>query len=65
MYRVGIDIGGTNLRCAIFDNDMQIIKRYKTPNDKNKNAEENLKPMIKKSEQLLKLVYQIYLTYLF
>lgn len=46
MYRVGIDIGGTNLRCAIFDNDMQIIKRYKTPNDKNKNAEENLKPMI-------------------
>lgn len=46
MYKVGIDIGGTNLRCAIFDNNMNMVKHYKTPNDKNKNAEENLKPMI-------------------
>lgn len=46
MYRVGIDIGGTNLRCAIFDDNMSMIKHYKTPNDKNKNAEENLKSMI-------------------
>lgn len=46
MYKVGIDIGGTNLRCAIFDNNMNMVKHYKTPNDKNKNAEENLKSMI-------------------
>lgn len=46
MYKVGIDIGGTNLRCAIFDERMQMVKHYKTPNDKEKNAQENLKEMI-------------------
>jgi glucokinase len=46
MYKVGIDIGGTNLRCAIFNEEMKMIKHYKTPNDKSKNAKENLKPMI-------------------
>lgn len=46
MYKVGIDIGGTNLRCAIFNERMEMVKHYKTPNDKTKNAEENLAPMI-------------------
>lgn len=46
MYKVGIDIGGTNLRCAIFNDRMEMVKHYKTPNDKQKNAEENLAPMI-------------------
>lgn len=46
MYRVGIDIGGTNLRCAIFDADMKMVKVYKTPNDKSKDAAENLSEMI-------------------
>jgi len=46
MYKIGIDIGGTNLRCAIFDENMKMVKHYKTPNDKKKNAEENLAPMI-------------------
>ena len=46
MYKVGIDIGGTNLRCAIFDGNMKKVDYFKTPNDKNKNAEENLKDMI-------------------
>lgn len=46
MYKVGIDIGGTNLRCAIFNEKMVMVKHYKTPNDKNKNAQENLKDMI-------------------
>lgn len=46
MYKVGIDIGGTNLRCAIFDEHMQMVKYYKTPNNKEKNAQENLKEMI-------------------
>ena len=46
MYKVGIDIGGTNLRCAIFDERMNMVDHFKTPNDKTKNAEENLKAMI-------------------
>ncbi len=46
MYRVGIDIGGTNLRCAIFNEKMEMVKHYKTPNDKTKNAQDNLKEMI-------------------
>lgn len=46
MYKVGIDIGGTNLRCAIFDADMKMVEHYKTPNDKTKNASENLADMI-------------------
>lgn len=46
MFTVGIDIGGTNLRCAIFDQFHEMVKYYKTPNDKSKDATENLKPMI-------------------
>lgn len=46
MYKVGIDIGGTNLRCAIFDERMKMVDHFKTPNDKTKNAEENLEDMI-------------------
>ena len=47
MYRVGIDIGGTNLRCAIFDEDLNKVDYFKVPNDKNKNASENLDEMVK------------------
>ncbi len=46
IYRVGIDIGGTNLRCAIFDENVQMVQHYKTPNDKTKKAKENLAGMI-------------------
>lgn len=46
MYKVGIDIGGTNLRCAIFDEHMKMVKHYKTPNDKEKDAAKNLEGMI-------------------
>ena len=45
-YRVGIDIGGTNLRCAIFNDNMEKVDYYRTPNDKNKTASENLKEMV-------------------
>ena len=34
MKRVGIDIGGTNLRCAIFDENHQLIDKFKCPNNK-------------------------------
>ena len=46
MYKVGIDIGGTNLRCAIFDDRYNIVDRYKTPNDPTLGAEKNLAPMV-------------------
>lgn len=42
MKRVGIDIGGTQLRCAIFDEEGNIIEKFKIPNDQSKSAEENL-----------------------
>ncbi|MEE0966408.1 MAG: ROK family protein [Bacilli bacterium] len=46
MFKVGIDIGGTNLRCAIFDEGMNKVEYFKCPNNKSKKAEENLKEMI-------------------
>lgn len=46
-YRVGIDIGGTNLRCAIFDENNVKVDYYRTPNNKEKTASENLTEMVK------------------
>ena len=46
-YRVGIDIGGTNLRCAIFDENNVKVDYYRTPNNKEKTASENLAEMVK------------------
>jgi glucokinase len=41
MYRIGVDIGGTQLRAALFDDDLLIIKRAGFLNDRSKSAEEN------------------------
>jgi predicted NBD/HSP70 family sugar kinase len=30
MYRIGIDIGGTQLRAALLDDEMNIIDSFKT-----------------------------------
>lgn len=46
MYKVGIDIGGTNLRCAIFDENMKMIDVFKTPNDQSLGAEKNCDKLI-------------------
>ena len=46
MYRVGIDIGGTQLRAAVFDEDLSIVERVQFSINKNKNAQENLNPVI-------------------
>lgn len=46
MYKVGIDIGGTNLRCAIFDERMNMIDVFKTPNDQSKGAAANCDKLI-------------------
>ena len=34
-YYIGIDIGGTNLRAALFDKDFTLIDKFKVNNDAN------------------------------
>lgn len=46
MKRVGIDIGGTNLRCAVFDENQNLVEKFKAPNDKSKTVEENIDQLI-------------------
>jgi glucokinase len=47
MYTIGIDIGGTQLRCAVFSEDHTIIKRMKTPNDRKISAQANSGKLVK------------------
>ena len=51
MKRVGIDIGGTNLRCAIFDEQHQLIDKFKCPNNKELTVEQNLDVLIEFIQQ--------------
>lgn len=46
MKRIGIDIGGTNLRCAIFDENQKLIEKFKCPNSKELSAKENLAKIV-------------------
>ena len=46
MHRIGIDIGGTQLRIAILDEDYKIIEVYKTLNEKTRGAEDNCAPLV-------------------
>ncbi len=46
MKSVGIDIGGTQLRAAIFDEDRKMIECFKTENDKNLTAEQNMDKLL-------------------
>ena len=46
MYRVGIDIGGTQLRIAVLDKDFHIVEVHKTANDRARTAEENCAPLV-------------------
>lgn len=46
MKRAGIDIGGTNLRCAIFDEEHHLLEKIKCPNQKELTVEQNLEPLI-------------------
>lgn len=42
MYRIGMDIGGTQLRVAAFDDGHRIVAREAIPNDHTKGPDENL-----------------------
>lgn len=46
MHTVGIDIGGTQLRVAIFDEEKRLIDSYKTANDRTLSAEQNMDKLI-------------------
>lgn len=46
MKTVGIDIGGTQLRVAIFDEDRNMIDSYKTDNNRELTAEQNMDRLI-------------------
>lgn len=56
MKRVGIDIGGTQLRCAIFDEDGIMIDKYKIHNDQSISAKENLDKLL---EFIMRQPYRI------
>ena len=54
MYRIGIDIGGTRLRAALFDKDFSIVQREQFPNDRNKSAAENINTIIEAINSFLR-----------
>jgi glucokinase len=42
MYRIGVDIGGTRLRAAVFKDDFSVVTQVQFPNDRNKSAAKNI-----------------------
>lgn len=46
MKTVGIDIGGTQLRVAVFDEEQNMIDSFKTDNDRSLTAEQNMDKLI-------------------
>lgn len=46
MYRIGIDIGGTQLRIALIDQDLKIVEVVKSANDRTRTAAENCAPLV-------------------
>jgi len=46
MKTAGVDIGGTQLRAGIFDEEYRLIASFKTANNQGCSAEENMQPII-------------------
>lgn len=46
MHRIGIDIGGTQIRIALLDENYYIVDLYKTANDRSRPAEDNCAPLV-------------------
>lgn len=46
MKTAGVDIGGTQLRAAIFDEQYRLVAFFKTANNQERSAEENMEPII-------------------
>lgn len=45
-YIVGIDIGGTNIRAALLNNEREVLEKFKVPNEVEKGPEYNLDKLI-------------------
>ena len=57
MYTIGIDIGGTQLRAALLDEEMNIISSFKTDNNRSLTGAENMDrliPFIQSADKPLK-----------
>ena len=46
MYRIAIDIGGTQLRIALVDDNYQIVEVHKAANDRTRDAVANCAPLV-------------------
>ena len=46
MKTIGIDIGGTQLRAAIFSKDQEMVESFKTDNDRSLTPEQNMDKLI-------------------
>ncbi|MBP3410680.1 MAG: ROK family protein [Clostridia bacterium] len=46
MKTAGVDIGGTQLRVGIFDEEYRLVSSFKTANDQSRSAGENMEPII-------------------
>ena len=46
MYRIGVDIGATQLRAAVFDEEWSMVRRGQFLNDRNKSVNENVNVII-------------------
>lgn len=46
MSAIGIDIGGTQLRAAVFDGEWQMLERFAAPNDREQGARENARKLV-------------------
>lgn len=44
--RIAFDIGGTNIRAAIFDENIRLLDVMKVPNDRSLGAEGNLSRLV-------------------
>ena len=50
-YYIGSDIGGTNLRAALFDEDFTLIDKFKVGNEVAKGPEYNLNKLVIRVEE--------------
>lgn len=46
MHRIAVDIGGTQLRVALVDDEYRIVEVLKTKNDRSRTPEQNLEPLV-------------------
>ena len=51
-YYIGIDIGGTNLRAALFDEDFTLIDKFKVGNEVPKGPEYNLNKIVTRIKEV-------------